>query len=211
MSFYEDRILPHLTNLAMRNRTLVPYRQRVLSAADGRVLEIGIGSGLNLPFYGPDAREVIGLDPSPRLIAMAERTAQNSTLPIRFIDGSAEAIPLDDGSVDTVLTTWTLCSIQGAVPALAEMRRLLIVAPVPLLIVPQHGDGPMYRHRPRYASSRSIGASCRSSPCRLPAWRWSFCFRCSRPGCLSVRLEHRRGRAKGSVISIGSQFLPLKL
>src|SRR3546814_10722537 len=76
MSFYEDRILPHLTNLAMRNRTLVPYRQRVLSVAEGQVLEIGIGSGLNLPFYGPDAREVIGLDPSPRLIAMAERAAQ---------------------------------------------------------------------------------------------------------------------------------------
>jgi ubiquinone/menaquinone biosynthesis C-methylase UbiE len=125
MSFYQDRVLPHLTDLAMRNRTLVPYRQRVLSAAEGRVLEIGIGSGLNLPFYGPDAGEVIGLDPSPRLIAMAERAAQKSALPVRFIDGSAEAIPLDDGSVDTVLTTWTLCSIPGAVQALAEMRRVL--------------------------------------------------------------------------------------
>lgn len=140
ISFYEDRILPLLTNLAMRNRTLVPYRQRVLSVAEGRVLEIGIGSGLNLPFYGPDAREVIGLDPSPRLIAMAERAAQNSTLPVRFINGSAEAIPLDDGSVDTVLTTWTLCSIAGAVPALAEVRRVL--KPGGQLLFVEHGLAP---------------------------------------------------------------------
>lgn len=140
MSFYEDRILPHLTNLAMRNRTLVPYRQRVLSVAEGRVLEIGIGSGLNLPFYGPGAREVIGLDPSPRLIAMAERAAQNSTLPVRFIDGSAEAIPLDDGSVDTVLTTWTLCSIPGTVQAFAEMRRVL--KPGGQLLFVEHGLAP---------------------------------------------------------------------
>src|SRR3546814_11964486 len=107
MSCYDDRILPHLTHLAMRNRTLLPYLERVLLGAEGRVLEIGIGSGLNLPFYGSQAKEVLGLDPSPRLIAMAERAARGVALPVRFIEGSAAAIPPARGSVDTVLTTWT--------------------------------------------------------------------------------------------------------
>lgn len=71
MSFYADHVLPHLINMAMRNRELLVYRKRVIPAAEGRVLEIGIGSGLNLPFY-QRAREVLGLDPSPRLAAMAE-------------------------------------------------------------------------------------------------------------------------------------------
>ena len=60
MGLYEDRIVPHLVNLAMRNRRLMPYRERVISAAEGRVLEIGTGSGLNLPFYGPQARALKG-------------------------------------------------------------------------------------------------------------------------------------------------------
>lgn len=125
MSFYRNHVLPHVINLAMRNRDLLPYRQRVLSAAQGRVLEIGIGSGLNLPLYPSPVDEVVGLEPSPRLIAMAQRAAGRSSIPIRFIEGSAEAIPLDDHSLDTVVTTWTLCSIPEAIVALREMRRVL--------------------------------------------------------------------------------------
>lgn len=140
MSFYKDRILPHLTHLAMRNRTLLPYRERVLSGAEGRVLEIGIGSGLNLPFYGSQAKEVLGLDPSSRLIAMAESAARGLALPVRFIEGSAEAIPLERGSVDTVLTTWTLCTIPAAVRALEEMRRVL--KPGGRLLFVEHGLSP---------------------------------------------------------------------
>ncbi len=95
MGFYEDRILPHLVHLSMRNRYLVPYRERVISAAEGRVLEIGIGSGLNLPFYRSNVTEILGLDPSPRLITMAERAARGSSKSITFVEGSAEAIPLE--------------------------------------------------------------------------------------------------------------------
>lgn len=140
MGFYQDHILPHVINLAMRNRDLVPYRERALSAAEGRVLEIGIGSGLNLPFYSAQAREVLGLDPSPRLIDMARRAAGGSSVPVTFIEGSAEAIPLDNGSIDTVVTTWTLCSIPGAVQALEEMRRVL--KPAGQLLFVEHGLSP---------------------------------------------------------------------
>ena len=140
MSFYQDRIVPHLINLAMRNRQLVPYRKRVISAAQGRVLEIGIGSGANIPFYGSSSREVIGLEPAPRLIAMAKHASSKSGLPVTLIEGSSEAIPLDSASVDTVVSTWTLCSIPDAVVALREMRRVL--KPGGRFLFSEHGLAP---------------------------------------------------------------------
>jgi ubiquinone/menaquinone biosynthesis C-methylase UbiE len=123
MAFIADELLPRLCHLAMRNRRLLPYRKRTIALADGRVLEIGAGSGLNLPFYGASVREVIALEPSPRLIAMAQQAA--GAIPVQFVSASAEAIPIDDRSVDTVVTTWTLCSIPDPHRALAEMRRVL--------------------------------------------------------------------------------------
>lgn len=140
MGFYNDVIVPKLCHLAMRNRYLVPYRQRVISMAQGHVLEIGIGSGLNLPFYTPGVHDIQGLEPSPRLIAMARHSADRSTMPVTFIEGSAEAIPLDDDSIDTVVTTWTLCTIPEAVQALTEMRRVL--RPSGQLLFVEHGLGP---------------------------------------------------------------------
>src|SRR5947199_1118580 len=107
MGFYQNQILPRLIHSAMRREDLKAYRQRVVSAAAGRVLEIGIGSGLNMPFYGAVVTEVIGLDPSAQLLAMAQRVVRPG-IPIDFIEGSAESIPLENASVDTVLTTWTL-------------------------------------------------------------------------------------------------------
>lgn len=80
MGLYRDRILPHLVNLAMRNHRLLPYRERVLTAAEGRVLEVGIGSGPNLPLYSSQVREVLGLEPAPRLITMAQRVAVGAPL-----------------------------------------------------------------------------------------------------------------------------------
>jgi 2-polyprenyl-3-methyl-5-hydroxy-6-metoxy-1,4-benzoquinol methylase len=111
MTFYQNRILPHVIDLAMRQRNLAAYRHRVVSSAEGRVLEIGIGSGLNLPFYTQKAGLVIGLDPSPNLLAMARRAEHPTSSPVEFVEGSAEAIPLENKSIDTVVTTWTLCSI----------------------------------------------------------------------------------------------------
>src|SRR5271165_5476962 len=84
MGFYNDVILPRLCHLVMRNRRLVPYRERVIASVEGRVLEIGIGSGLNLPFYGPHVREIVGLEPAPRLIAMARQVAERMPMPVTF-------------------------------------------------------------------------------------------------------------------------------
>lgn len=139
MAFYRDVVLPRLCDLAMQNRQLLPYRKRVVGSAQGRVLEIGAGSGLNLPFYGGAVREILALEPAPRLIAMARGSA-GATVPVTFIEGSAEAIPLDDESVDTVVTTWTLCTIPQAVVALTEMRRVL--RPSGRLVFVEHGLAP---------------------------------------------------------------------
>lgn len=139
MPFYKDVVLPRLCHLAMRNRQLVPYRRRAVGSAQGRVLEIGAGSGLNLAFYGAPVREVLALEPAPRLIAMAQRSAA-ATVPVTFIEGSAEAIPLDDNSVDTVVTTWTLCTIPRAIVALREMRRVLRASG--RLVFVEHGLAP---------------------------------------------------------------------
>jgi len=124
MAFYSDVILPRLCDLAMRNKRLVPYRARVIGAAEGRVLEIGAGSGRNLPFYGPSAKQILALEPSPKLVAMA-RGVPHHAIPVTFLEASAEGIPLDDGTVDTVVTTWSLCTIPQAATALGEMRRVL--------------------------------------------------------------------------------------
>jgi ubiquinone/menaquinone biosynthesis C-methylase UbiE len=140
MGFYDDRILPHMINLAMRNRVLRPYRERVISAAEGRVLEIGIGSGINLPFYRR-AENILGLEPSPRLAEMTRQRAMNRRISsVQVIEGSAEAIPLDNNSVDTVVSTWTLCSIRRASLALTEMRRVL--KPSGQLLFVEHGRAP---------------------------------------------------------------------
>ena len=139
MGFYQDQIVPLLINLSMRQKKLVAYRDRIVPAASGRVLEIGIGSGLNLPLYSPSVQHVIGLDPSPSLLEMA-RGAQRRNLPVDFIEGSAEGIPLVKASIDTVVTTWTLCSIPDADRALREMHRVL--KPAGRLLFVEHGRAP---------------------------------------------------------------------
>jgi ubiquinone/menaquinone biosynthesis C-methylase UbiE len=139
MGFYQDQIVPLLINLSMRQRSLADYRRRVVPAAEGCVLEIGVGPGLNLPFYSQRARQVIGLEPSPKLIALARR-APSAAGGAQFIKGSAEEIPLKDGTIDTVVMTFTLCSIPDASRALGEIRRVL--KPGGRLLFAEHGRAP---------------------------------------------------------------------
>jgi SAM-dependent methyltransferase len=138
MGLYEKHVLPHVLNLAMRSPDLIPYRKRLLSLAEGRVLEIGLGSGLNLPFYPAQTTEILGLDPHPKLLAMARR--KTLSIPTSNIEGSAELIPLDSRSIDTVVTTWTLCSIPHVSRALAEVRRVL--KPGGQFLFVEHGLAP---------------------------------------------------------------------
>lgn len=140
MAFYEDRILPHLISWAMRQKNLAAYRGRVVPAAEGRVLEIGIGSGLNLPFYSANVESVIGLDRSPNLLGMARTAPRPHRLAVELVQGSAENIPLERASVDAVVTTWTLCSIVDASRALDEMHRVL--KPGGRLLFVEHGLAP---------------------------------------------------------------------
>lgn len=143
MGFYHDRVLPLLIHLAMRQDRLAAYRRRVVSAAEGRVLEVGVGSGLNLPFYGGGVARVIGLDPSARLLGWARESG--AAPPVDLVEGSAERIPLATSSVDTIVTTWTLCSIPDARAALGEMRRVL--KPAGRLLFVEHGLAPDPRVR----------------------------------------------------------------
>lgn len=140
MSFYNNHVLPHLINVSMRNRELLPYRERVIEQAEGRVLEIGSGSGLNLPLYGSSVQEVLGLEPAARLMKMAERAAGRARTRVTLITGSAEAMPIENSSIDTVVMTWTLCSIPDAMRALTEMRRVL--KPAGQLLFVEHGLAP---------------------------------------------------------------------
>ncbi|RKF35753.1 class I SAM-dependent methyltransferase [Paraburkholderia fungorum] len=140
MGLYRNVILPSLCDFVMRNRFLLPYRERIIGSAEGTVLEIGAGSGLNLPLYDAGVREVLALEPDPKLMTMARRNAKQARRPVTFLDASAEAIPLEDRSVDTVVTTWTLCTIPEAMRALEEMRRVL--KPAGHLLFVEHGLAP---------------------------------------------------------------------
>ena len=125
VNFYDRWVLPPILDLIMRQTQLEKYRREVVGAATGRVLEVGVGSGLNFPFFGKQVEIVFGIDPSPRLLAMARRRATVAGVCAEFLLGSATAIPLADNAVDTVVMTWTLCSIPGPLAALREMRRVL--------------------------------------------------------------------------------------
>ena len=137
MGLYRTLIVPHLVRLAMRKAALVPYRRRLIARATGRVLEIGIGSGLNLPFYSSGVTHVVGLEPSPKLLGFAKRESSSTPGQPELLEGSAEAIPLDDRSIDTVVTTWTLCTIPDVRRALQEARRVL--KPDGRLLFVEHG------------------------------------------------------------------------
>jgi ubiquinone/menaquinone biosynthesis C-methylase UbiE len=140
MNVYDKWILPRLTDLAMRNKEATRYRSQLVPKACGTVLEIGVGSGLNLPFYGTAVSRLYGLDPSEQLLQMARERASAATFPVEFLAHTGEEIPLGDCCLDMVVTTWTLCTIPDPLKALKEMRRVL--KPGGTLLFAEHGLAP---------------------------------------------------------------------
>jgi ubiquinone/menaquinone biosynthesis C-methylase UbiE len=141
MGFYAKHILPHLIDLAMRNKETARLRDVWIPQARGVVLEIGIGSGLNLPFYSPEVRHVYGVDPSVELQRMARQRATTGLEKVEFLTQSAEEpLPLASETIDTVVVTWTVCSLPNAAKALQEMKRVLKASG--RLIFVEHGRAP---------------------------------------------------------------------
>ncbi len=125
MGFYSERVVPHLMNLAMNSEAMSDERRRGLEGVGGTVLEVGFGSGLNLPHYPPAVTKVVGVDPSATSARLARERIAASPFPVEVIGLSAERIPVADGSFETVVSTFTLCTIPDVAGALAEMRRAL--------------------------------------------------------------------------------------
>ena len=141
MSFYSERVLPHMINLACGVKPARKQREKIVPRASGDVLEIGFGSGLNLPYYDRSkVRRIWGLEPSAGMRRLAEQNVADADLDVELIDLPGEEIPLEDDSVDTVLVTYTLCTIDDVFPALAGMRRVLKSAG--RLLYCEHGKAP---------------------------------------------------------------------
>ena len=140
MSFYSRHVLPRLIDAAMRSDDITRIRQRIVPGASGVVLEIGVGSGLNLPFYAPAVTRLYGVDPSAELLAMARPKTAALRFPVEFLHQEADHLALPDAAIDSIVMTWSLCSMRDPVPALREMRRVL--KPGGSFIFVEHGLSP---------------------------------------------------------------------
>ena len=140
MSIYGRYILPRLIDLGMRNAEVTAFRQQVVPGAWGVVLEIGVGSGRNLGFYGSKVERVLAIDPSAELLVMARKRSGGAATRTHLVEASAEALPLESTSIDTAVMTFTLCSIADPRRALAEIRRVL--KPSGELRFAEHGLAP---------------------------------------------------------------------
>ena len=141
MNFYEKYILPPLIQLTCSTKPITHQRKKVVPMAKGTVLEIGIGTGLNLPFYNFEKiNKVIGLEPSKQMHIKAKEAASRNNINLELIDLYAEDIPVEENSVDTIVITYTLCSINETETALKEFHRVLKSDGT--LIFCEHGQSP---------------------------------------------------------------------
>jgi ubiquinone/menaquinone biosynthesis C-methylase UbiE len=140
MGFYEDQILPRFVDVVMGRQEFAPIRTRVAAGLDGDVLEVGFGSGLNLPHYPSAVSRVRAVDPATVGRKLAVNRVSSSTVAVEYVGLDGEELPLESATVDHVLTTWTLCTIPRVDRALSEMRRVL--RPGGTLHFVEHGRSP---------------------------------------------------------------------
>lgn len=140
MGFYNDVVVPYCIELSCGMKALAPEREKVALALEGRVLEIGFGSGLNLPYYPRAVSEVLAVDPSERARRIGRRRIESARAPVTFIGLDAERIDAPDASADAALCTFTLCTIPDAARALREVKRIL--KPGGQLHFLEHGRAP---------------------------------------------------------------------
>ena len=146
MNIYDEYCLPHFIHCACGLKVIQSQREKVVPVAEGRVLEVGMGSALNIPFYDPDKIDFVwGLEPSRAMRKKARKNLGRAPFEVRLLDLPGEEIPLDDNSVDTVLLTYTLCTIPDWRNALQQMRRVL--KPGGKLVFCEHGVAPDARVR----------------------------------------------------------------
>ncbi|MCW4353568.1 methyltransferase domain-containing protein [Hoyosella sp. YIM 151337] len=140
MGFYGDHVLPRIINVACGMKMSDPQRRRVCADLSGDVVEIGFGSGLNVPFYPSNLRKVAAIEPADVGWKLAQKRVRNSPVKIERSGLDGQALPLPDSSFDTALSTWTLCTIPDVVTALKEVRRVL--KPGGTLHFVEHGKAP---------------------------------------------------------------------
>lgn len=162
MSLYAKYVLPRLIDVAMRNKETARLRAAWIPQAFGEVLEVGIGSGLNLPFYSSEVQRVSGVDPSVELQRIARKCVKGSFKVEFLLQSAEEQLPFSNASIDTAVLTWTLCSIGNPSSALRQIRRVL--KPNGRLIFLEHGLAPdsrvaVWQHRLTPAWKR-IGGGC---------------------------------------------------
>ena len=140
-NLYDKYVLPKITNALCASQPCMKQREKVVPLAEGSVLEIGVGSGLNFKFYDSHKVErLYALDPSDERWSLAKKQISNHHLQIEFIKGVAEAVPIEDSTIDTIVITYTLCTIVDVDAALSEFRRVL--KPGGKLIFCEHGISP---------------------------------------------------------------------
>jgi ubiquinone/menaquinone biosynthesis C-methylase UbiE len=141
MGFYDNYLLPKVVHFMCGQNPAMKQREKIVPKATGRVLEVGIGSGLNIPFYGADkVSHLWGLDPSREMWNLAKKNARQHHLDAEFLQSGAASIPLDDNTVDTVVMTYTLCTVPDVNAALQDIRRVL--KPGGKLLYCEHGEAP---------------------------------------------------------------------
>lgn len=141
MNLYEEYILPSIINITCSTESVLNQRKKLVPLAEGRILEVGMGSGINLDYYNPGKVELLwGLEPSKGMRKKAAPKIKLAPFEIRLLDLPGEEIPLENNTVDTVLLTYTLCTIPGWQQAMEQMRRVL--KPDGRLIFCEHGVAP---------------------------------------------------------------------